>query len=154
MKRAAITAVVAVLSVLGGYILGHTATRDSAESAIRNHQNWRLRMYLLQAGSPNAATDVGTLLGYAIGEKGSDDAAIILIKAGASVDRYRTEISPLVGAMIKCRPAVIAAVLNAPGTRTGEDLRAAAAVPGCPTGLAQVEKYMTSNNSFERTREE
>lgn len=147
MRRVISIFVVAVLSGLAGYTLGHTATRDSAESAIRNHQIWRLRMYLLQAGSPNAGTDVGSLLGYANGEKGSDEAAILLINAGASVDGNGREISPLGGAMIKCSPAVISAVLNARGTRRAADLRAAAAVGGCPEGLSQIEKYMTSNTS-------
>jgi hypothetical protein len=141
----------AFVFIAAGYFLGHTATRDSAESAIRNHQNWRLRAYLLQAGSPNAATDVGSLLDFALGEKGNDDAALMLIDAGAVVERDGSRSSSLEAAMVTCRPAVVSALLRAKDTWDIETLNRASSLASCPMGRDHVLAYMASN--VERTRE-
>lgn len=143
----------AFVLIAAGYLLGHTATRDSAESAIRNHQNWRLHMYLLQAGSPNAATDVGSLLDFALGEKGNDDAALMLIDAGAFVERDGSRPSTLETAMMMCRPTLISALLRAKDTWDIETLSRASALANCPAARDLVAAYVASNNSLEPTRE-
>jgi len=153
MKRLATFVGVAVLFIAVGYFLGHTATRDSAESAIRNHQNWRLHMYLLQGGSPNAATDVGSLLDYALGEKGNADAALMLIGAGAIVEYDGPGLSRLEVAMVMCRPTVVSALLRIKGVWELETLSRASSLGNCPEGREQVVAYMASNKSLERTRE-
>ena len=151
MKRLATFVGAAVLFIAVGYFLGHTSTRDSAESAIRNHQNWRLHMYLLQGGSPNAATDVGSLLDYALGEKGNTDAALMLIGAGAIVEHDGPGTSRLEVAMVMCRPSVVSALLRK-GAWELETLSRASSLGNCPEGREQVVAYMASNNSLERTR--
>jgi hypothetical protein len=152
MKRTAVFLSVAVFFSAAGYLLGHTATRDSAESAIRNHQNWRLRMYLMQGGSPNAATDVGSLLNYSLGEKGNHDAALMLIRGGAIIEHHGPGLSPLEAAMLACWPAVVAALLEADHSRNSEVLSRASGKGECPAGREMIAAHIASNISQERTR--
>ena len=152
MRSAVVTVAVAVISGVVGFLIGRAASPTSAESAIRNHQNWRLRLYLLQEGNPNASTEVGRLLDYALGEKGNEEAALILIRAGASIDYSWPGPAPLESAMLACRPAIVSALLAADGIRDAATIERARAIASCPAGQDLLAKFMASNTSLERTR--
>jgi hypothetical protein len=144
--------VTAALFAGAGYFVGRMASSESAESAIGNHQNWRLRMYLLQSGNPDAVTETGPLLDYSLGEKGNDDAALMLIRAGASLYHDGPGLAPLEAAMLACRPNVIAELLVADRTQSIEALTRARSLGDCAAGRSQIEAVMASNTPLERTR--